>query len=62
MSKRQPQQLVTVLTPDDLLLEWEDSEDGLPETSVQVQKDIHLTSHREPDVWFFKLGFTPEDV
>jgi len=62
MNEKITQQIQTILTPDELMLEWEDSDEEYPDTSLQVQKEVYRNFHQEADLWLFKLGFTPEDV
>ncbi len=62
MNEKPPVQLGTILTAEDLLLEWQDSESEPGEASKHLQEEIFRNSHSKPESWLFELGFTPSHI
>ncbi len=62
MNKRQSEQLISILTREDLLLEWRKGETAPSEESEHLQEKTFRNFHSEPDSWLFKLGFAPEQA
>ena len=54
------QELVAVVLPDDLLLEWRPSERILPEASLALQQGVFRRFHAGDASWLFHLGFAPD--
>ncbi|MCK5806728.1 MAG: ATP-dependent helicase, partial [Lentisphaeria bacterium] len=58
----QPRELVAILLPDDLLLEWRDCPDPPSDAATAVQQDLFRRFHEEGANWLFRLAFAPEEL
>jgi len=57
-----PRELVAILLPDDLLLEWRECAAPAPEAATAVQQEAFRRFHEGGWDWLFRLGFTPEEL
>lgn len=62
MARDKAQILATILSPDDLILEWRETETTFPDASLTLQRETFRRFHSDSDQWLFRLGFTPESI
>ncbi len=62
ITPRQPQQLVAILTADELLLEWQPAGQPVAESANAVQREAFQRFHEQDASWLFHLGFVPARI
>lgn len=56
------QELVAVPLPDDILLEWRNTDSSVDEVSFALQQETFRRFHTGGWNWLFHLGFVPSDI